>query len=63
MIRVESDCVDCGLPCLYETCPHYKVIIYECDCCEKEEKLYWFDGEQLCIDCIAERLEEVCYDE
>lgn len=63
MIRLESGCVDCGLPCIHEACPHYKVVIYECDDCEEEEKLYWFNGKQLCISCIAKQLEEVYYDE
>ena len=60
MIRLESDCVDCGLPCLYETCPHYQVVVYECDCCGEEvDNLYYFDGQELCIDCIEHRLERV----
>lgn len=63
MVRTESGCVDCGLPCLYSACTHYKYIIYECDNCEEEGKLYWFNGKQLCISCIEEQLEEVCCDE
>lgn len=63
MVRTESGCVDCGLPCRYNACQHYKCNIYECDNCEKGSKLYWFNGKQLCIDCIEEQLEEVCYDE
>ena len=63
MVKIESGCVDCGLPCLYNSCPYYKRIAYECDSCGEESKLYWFDNCQLCIDCITERLEEVCCDE
>ena len=63
MIRSESGCVDCGLPCVYSACPHYKHLVYECDFCGEEAKLYWFEGYQLCIDCIKEQLEEVYYDE
>ena len=63
MIRTESGCVDCGLPCLHSACPHYEHVVYECDNCEEESKLYWFNGKQLCISCIEEQLEEVCYDE
>ena len=33
MIVVEDGCVDCGLPCIYEACPHYKVLRYYCDKC------------------------------
>ena len=64
MVRVESGCIDCGLPCLYGACPHYKVVIYECDSCEDEtDNLYLFDGQQLCIDCIEHKLERVEYNE
>lgn len=63
MVRTESDCVDCGLPCIYESCPHYKVVVYECDDCGHEVyKLYYYDGQELCIDCIEKRLERVKYD-
>ena len=63
MIRIESNCCDCGLPCLHAACSHYEYIIYECDDCGEENKLYWLDGKQLCIGCIAEHLEEVYYNE
>lgn len=62
MIKIENECVDCGLPCLYETCPYYAVSRFYCDECGDEEELYWFDDEQLCIDCIKKRLERVEYD-
>lgn len=58
MIKYENDCVDCGLPC-FDTCKYKNVPHYYCDCCGEEVKLYEFDGEQLCIDCIIERLDEV----
>jgi hypothetical protein len=62
MIRVESDCVDCGLPCQYEACPHYKVVRYICDDCDYEvDDLFLFDGQELCIDCVEPRLERVEY--
>ena len=59
MVRVESGCVDCGLPCIYEACPHYKVVIYECDSCGDETKLFHYEGKELCIDCIEQKLERV----
>ena len=60
MIKVESDCYDCGLPCLYESCPHYKVVRCICDQCGSEEDvLYWWDEQQLCLDCIELELERV----
>ena len=62
MIKIESDCYDCDLPCIYEACPHYRVVVYKCDHCKYPvDKLYHFDGEELCIDCIEHRLERVEY--
>lgn len=65
MIAIESDCVDCQLPCIYEACPHYRVVRYYCDKCKCEaDDIYEFiDGEQLCIECILEQLERVEYNE
>ena len=63
MVRVESGCVDCGLPCVHEACPHYKVVIYECDSCGNEDELFHYEGEELCVDCIKRRLERVEYNE
>ena len=63
MIGVENECVDCGLPCLYESCKYYKVVRYYCDCCNDEVGvLYYFDEQELCIDCIERRLERVKFD-
>lgn len=63
MIVVESACCDCGLPCLYEACKYYKVARFFCDDCDSEENLWYFEGQQLCADCILKRLEEVSYDD
>lgn len=64
MIKVESDCYDCGLPCLYESCSHYKVTRRYCDECGSEQDvLYWWDGQQLCLDCIEAQLERVDFDD
>lgn len=59
MIKVENECVDCGLPCIYESCPYWAVKRFYCDECHDEAELYWFEEEQLCIDCIEKRLERV----
>lgn len=64
MITVESDCYDCELPCLYESCPHYRVTRYYCDkCYENVDELYIFNGEQLCKDCVLKQLERVEFDD
>lgn len=60
MIVTESECVQCGLPCLHNACPYYRVTRLYCDNCKDEsESLWYFDGEQLCKDCILNQLEKV----
>ena len=64
MIITENECVDCGLPCLYESCPYWAVTRLYCDECDNEEHtLYWWDDQQLCLDCIEARLERVEIDD
>ena len=60
MLRcVENECVDCGLPCIYESCKYYAVERFYCDSCTEEEPLYEYDGQELCISCIEKRLKPV----
>ena len=59
MIVITNECVDCDLPCIYEACKFYKVVRYYCDLCGEENDLWWFDGKQLCLECISEQLERV----
>jgi hypothetical protein len=64
MVKTENECCDCGLPCVYESCPYWAVTRFYCDECNDEyESIYHFEGEQLCIDCIEKRLEKVEYNE
>lgn len=61
MIKYENDCVGCpdGVPCMGSTCPNRNVPHYYCDNCGSEEDLYEFDGEELCADCVLDRLKKV----
>ena len=59
MKRLEDECVDCGLPCLGNSCPNRNVPRFYCDDCGDEAQLYDFDGEELCISCIEKRLDKV----
>lgn len=61
MIRHESDCVDCGKPCMGTACRHYRITILECDKCHEEaDELYYGEsGKQLCANCALEELEKV----
>lgn len=62
MIMVELDCSDCGLPCIDSACKYFKVVRYICDGCEDDvDNLYYFDGLELCIDCVERKLERVEY--
>ena len=60
MTRKESGCVRCGLPCIGDACPNYRVTRLICDICgEEPEELYCFDGEELCAECVLKRLDKV----
>ena len=53
MVSIESDCVDCGLPCLGRACSHHQILVLRCDRCHDEvEELYEVDGEDLCEYCL-----------
>ena len=58
----ENDCCGCAVPaypCRGDGCPLRRVPHYYCDECGNETKLYEFEGEQLCIKCVENRLEIV----
>lgn len=61
MIKYENECVGCPpeMGCMGSSCPNRNVPRFYCDKCKEEEELYEFDGEQLCIECIKERLVKV----
>lgn len=59
MRTVENDCVDCGLPCLGHSCPYQNEVHFYCDECGEETKLYYYDDQELCINCIERRLQKV----
>ena len=63
MKRIENECADCGLPCLGNSCPNRNVVRLYCDECNEEKVLYHYDSEELCGDCILERLDEVNIDD
>lgn len=62
MKTLENECVGCtgiGLPCIGLVCTNRNVPHFYCDECGEETNLYKFDGEELCIGCIENRLEKV----
>lgn len=53
MVKYESGCVSCGLPCLGSACPHNRVTVLVCDRCHDEvDELYEVGSEDLCEDCL-----------
>lgn len=66
MIKIENECVGCppDLGCIGNSCHYLHVRRFYCDKCNcEEEELFWFEDEQLCVDCILEQLEKVIEDE
>lgn len=63
MVTYENECCGCavpGYPCIGSSCPNRHVKHYYCDNCKDDvEKLYRFEGDELCLDCIEKRLEVV----
>lgn len=62
MIKEESNCQQCGLPCMKENCQNYSVTVLICDKCKSEvEELYYGSnsGKELCAECALEELERV----
>lgn len=59
-IEYESNCVDCGLPCMENACIYYAEKHFYCDECKEEVgTLYRFEGDELCEKCVLKRLEKV----
>lgn len=62
MKKIENECVDCkdiGLHCLGDICPNRNIVRFYCDRCHEEEKLYHYEDEELCEDCLLKNFEVV----
>lgn len=59
MKKVEDRCVDCGLPCLGDTCPYRNVTVHYCDLCGSEGAEYKAGNLELCEDCAEMRVQEL----
>lgn len=57
--RLENHCVDCGLPCLGESCSYRNVSVDYCDRCGQEGTKYHIDGDDLCENCAEKRVREI----
>lgn len=56
--KYESQCVDCGLPCLGSACRYYRVAVDYCDSCGDENAEYVIDGEDYCEECAKEYIKD-----
>lgn len=56
MTTYENDCVGCDV-CYHCGAKKTKHII--CDDCGEEKPIYDYEGEELCIDCIEQRLRRI----
>lgn len=59
MVKYKDECLHCDTVCIGDCCPNRRVPHCYCDNCGEEEKLYEFDGRQLCRDCVIRLLDEV----
>lgn len=59
MIKYENDCCNCSTPLYPCDGSHKRVPHFYCDECGQETDIYYFDGDELCIDCVEARLEVV----
>ena len=59
MVKYEDECLHCDTVCIGDGCHNRMVPHCYCDRCGDEEKLYEFDGRQLCKDCVIDLLDEV----
>lgn len=58
--ETEDNCVGCPRGCINCGRKHQAVCIRICDRCKEEvDTLYNYDGEELCLDCIKNDLDEV----
>ena len=62
MITYEDECVGCsaGLGCMGSACPNRNVPHLYCDKCEDDvEKLYKYDGYEICEECLLKEFEVI----
>ena len=57
----ENECVGCPpeMGCLGSSCPNINVEHIVCDICGEETKLYHYDGQEICAECILQDYEVV----
>ena len=62
MITYEDECVGCPaeLGCMGSACPNRNVkYLYYDECGDDVEKLYKYDGQEICEECLLEEFEVI----
>lgn len=61
MKKIENDCVGCPpeMGCLGSSCPKRNIVRYYCDYCGNEDKLYHYDDDEVCEECLLKNFEVV----
>lgn len=60
MIVTIDECVDCGLPCIFEACKYYKTDYVICDKCGEVIRAAYteeYDSYDLCEGCAEDEVE------
>ena len=64
MIKEESACVSCGLPCVPYCSCNGSELVCECDFCRTStEDLYDVDGLEMCFDCAFDYYKDIIVEE
>ena len=62
MITYEDECVGCPteMGCMGSACPNRNVPHFYCDKCKDDvEKLYNYDGDEICEECLLKEFEVI----
>ena len=58
---IQNECVGCPpeISCIGNSCPYKNVSRHYCDYCGREEKLYHYDNDEICEECLLKQFEVV----
>jgi hypothetical protein len=61
MKKIINECLNCPseMGCIGDACPNKHVARFYCDECGAEEILYYYEDEELCLDCLTEKFDKV----
>ena len=62
MIKYKDECIGCPPEkgCLGNSCPNIHIPYHICDDCgEEDESIYEYEGQELCLSCLLDKLDKV----